>query len=491
MPSPRQLWPSVVEPLLDAVAPIRIALLLYDDDGLVPHIGEWTDRRVGVSVAVYGVPPQGGWGRASQLTFYSDRLPQDELDADVVVVASEPNYWTTRSALNLASARATAVVVCSTWWPHGRRDSYPPDTIVPRAQRHRAMRSALRTDGDPAAGAGLLEDWEHAVDELTPENGVRTAIDDHVLDVAGGWRLIDVPGLGGTTVLLRGASLATNESFGQLIEWFDSTDFLKAHIRRVEAVRLGAEGRLSSAEAAARHVENELERLRQQLEVLEAESTHGEELSAASENAQETERLRVELARAVAAEDELRQAAQNAQKESLASAAALQAAQEDAREAEISRDLLRSFAGEIQHDLDQTRTRTDELRGELESQTTTVAKARYELARCELRLAEAGETVAYLLRTISDAHGLVDAAARSRSWRVGHGISRIGRIVTFRRAVGTAGALDKARDTLAANLRPALPPGASDSAAADGDAAGVEIAPPPAGPRDGDAEHAR
>jgi hypothetical protein len=449
--SPRQLWPSVIEPLVNGIEPRSMGLFLYDDDGLVGHLGNWAVSRASTSLAIFGPSPHDGWESAPQLEFRPVRVPESELQADLVVIDSEPNYWATRTILNRLRPRPLVIVVHGTRWPHGRRDSYPPNSAVPLAQRLPASRRALHPGASQSAGHGILGDWEHAIEELTPGNGVRTAIDDELVDNPGVWSIVDLPGLGGTTVLFSEHAASANPSVRELVEHFSSREFFSAHLRRVEAARLDAIVKAAGAGDTIRGLETELAQARdlvalheaktaqrqQELESLRSEERRlGEELRAADEELRDHDRTRAELASAVKTEAELREAVDQARAESRASGVALEEAQRACSEAVQMRDALRTMAAEMQQELNQARPRVEQLQSQLD---------------------EAAEEAARLSAAARVAHEMIDAAAHSRSWRLGHRVSMIGRRLTFRPPIGTAGAVEKARDQLAAALRPALP----------------------------------
>ena len=214
--------------------------------------------------------------------------------ADVWVLRPDPNY---RSALDLldavdrASHGAGVVVLHSVGWPTGTRDCYPaPDRLPPGAVHpYTTIDPALIPHGDDPGAVGRPEPggvaW--AIRDGGPENGVGTALDDHLAGRSGR-SVRRLPVGSGLAVVWRGDDVSVAAIVDDRTTWCG--DAVLAVIdaqRRALTVRIATlEQQLRDAGDAGPRLRDENARLRarvrRQTEVLDDIARSAEELSYSS-----------------------------------------------------------------------------------------------------------------------------------------------------------------------------------------------------------------
>jgi cephalosporin hydroxylase len=118
-------------------------------------------------------------------------------------------------------------------WPYGRRDLYYDPASVPEAYRQPWQRGPLLPHEPGIADYGLNAHLRHSLREGGPRNGVRTAIDDFLLEHPGKFRVVHVPVLFGLTVLAPTALLSP-----ALRTYLDSLELSPPLRRLLEAAEL-------------------------------------------------------------------------------------------------------------------------------------------------------------------------------------------------------------------------------------------------------------
>jgi glycosyltransferase involved in cell wall biosynthesis len=246
--SMRAVWPTLVEPLLSAGRPKRIADLDHGGEPLGDLLEEAL-RELGAELVEPGEAP------------------------DLALVHGQPNWHSVTEALELLGdngAPMALTLVHGADWPTARRDAYPEPEAIPAGSRqpHR-----------PVAGV------ERALDEHDIRNGVMTAVEDFAR-TRGDLEVLHVPGLGGTAVLVSSARLEGEDgrALAELLAALRLSPEALAQFAAVEAERVRAE---EDAAALAEEIESlragasaqasaETERLRERIDELasrEAELT--------------------------------------------------------------------------------------------------------------------------------------------------------------------------------------------------------------------------
>jgi hypothetical protein len=190
----REVW----LPLLEA-ADARSVVEIGSESGVTTSLLADSIRRRGGGTLVVvdpdpGVRPEPGAGLAVEIVAdYSPRALDGLASADAYLVDGDHNYATVSAEL-AAIAQATArdarpafplVVLHDVGWPAGRRDQYYAPERIADAQR----RSYTWEEGVVVGVAGVVEggfrgagEFAWATSEGGPRNGVRTAVEDFLVD---------------------------------------------------------------------------------------------------------------------------------------------------------------------------------------------------------------------------------------------------------------------------------------------------------------------
>ena len=179
---------------------------------------------------------------------------------DLVLLDGDPNYATTLAELKVVVARsreaglpAPVIVVHNVHWPFGRRDGYHAADAPSEPQRRPSTASGLKPGRSRPCDDGLRLVPLVALDEGGARNGVLTAVEDFVAGDRARWELLDLPGYGGTAVLVDEVRVAHDARLRGVLATLRSPDAGRRAGRRAEAGRIEAELRAlaSATERAA------------------------------------------------------------------------------------------------------------------------------------------------------------------------------------------------------------------------------------------------
>ena len=210
-------WDPFILRLVEAASPGRI-LASGTESGDHTDILLQYCRRAGCRLDVADTPadPQ----RAALLAQYADCCgfhPLSGLQAipllaacDVVLLDTDPNWFTIYRSLQLLFARAgesgmapPLVLLRGVGWPFGRRDMYRQPGMI--MERHPYARRGMMPGQSALADGGVSGTTFNALHEGGPRNGVLTAAEDFVAAWPQPIRLHNLPFVGGLAILLPGA----------------------------------------------------------------------------------------------------------------------------------------------------------------------------------------------------------------------------------------------------------------------------------------------
>lgn len=214
-----RFWAAVIEPLARVLNPRTIVEIGSDEGAGTQKLLEFC-KSTGAHLHVVDPKPaydvgewRARWGEilTYHLTTSLDALPSIG-PVDMALIDGDHNWYTVRNELeclhaNAANARSAfpLVFLHDVGWPYGRRDLYYDPESVPAEQRQPYANAGI-VPGQSALipGGGYNVHCFNAVEEGTPRNGVRTAIDDFVSDHGGDDFSLDiVPVLFGLAILYR------------------------------------------------------------------------------------------------------------------------------------------------------------------------------------------------------------------------------------------------------------------------------------------------
>jgi hypothetical protein len=248
-------WRRVIRPLLEALEPKVVV-----EVGM--FTGETTEKLLEFAAehgsVVHGVDPiesprfdlEGFRKRSGDAFVFHNEPSLDALPkihgADAVLIDGDHNWYTVYNEL-AAIARVAAedqrpfplTLMHDVDWPYGRRDGYYAPDRIPDEYRH-----PMTTDGlapftsELVEGRGVAPGVHKAVVEGTPQNGVRTAVEDFLSETGARVRFTDVAGWYGLGILAGEELLEDKQGLRDLIATFDSPAWLKEQCHRIEAWRV-------------------------------------------------------------------------------------------------------------------------------------------------------------------------------------------------------------------------------------------------------------
>jgi SAM-dependent methyltransferase len=174
-----------------------------------------------------------------------DALPRIR-DADTVLLDGDHNWYTAYNELISIAKVATEegsrfplTLMHDVDWPYGRRDLYYDPDSVPAEHRLPYARAGVVPGRSELAGnEGMFIHLAHALEEGTPRNGVRTALEDFLAETDHELVHKDVIGFHGLAILVDAATVAENAELRSRLEELDSPDWLRTQCRRLEDMRL-------------------------------------------------------------------------------------------------------------------------------------------------------------------------------------------------------------------------------------------------------------
>jgi len=256
-------WRRVVEPLLAAQEPrVVVEVGLFE--------GKTTEKLLALVAArggmVRGVDPidkprfdlDGFRERyGDRFVFHNepslDALPKIR-DVDAVLIDGDHNWYTVYHELT-ALAAVTAeegrpfplTILHDVDWPYGRRDGYYAPERIPDEYRHPATTAGLDPWTSELVEGGIAEGVSKAREEGTPRNGVRTAVEDFIADTDARVRFADVAGWFGAGIVVGEELLEQRPAVREVLEQFDSPEWLREQCYRIETWRLLAVDRANRA----------------------------------------------------------------------------------------------------------------------------------------------------------------------------------------------------------------------------------------------------
>lgn len=175
-------------------------------------------------------------------------IPGDIHDIDVALIDGDHNRFTVFHELKLIEETALkngavppAIALHDVDWPYGRRDLYYDPNTIPAAHRHPYRKLGLVPGEDEPVVGGVNWDLHNAINESSPRNGVRTAVEDFASQSSLDWELSFVPGFHGLGIAVTRDRLAGNESLRGAVESVRTAAFLDSWAREVERARIAAE----------------------------------------------------------------------------------------------------------------------------------------------------------------------------------------------------------------------------------------------------------
>ena len=254
-------YATVVEPVIQALRPRTIAEIGAGSGRLTARLlttlGAGTPRIHAIDPAPAFTPAQIGddTNRVSVHRELADSALGRIAAIDLLLIDGDPNWYSVTRTLEIAAKSAReernplpVMLIHNVHWPFGRRDGYHDPSALPQ----HAVNPHTEAGLSPVSGKPLEEGLRLtpfvAIAEHGDRNGVMTAIEDFTRADSDAWKLVDVPGFGGTALLVAAARVAAEPELRALLGFLDARDGLKRVARRVEAGRVDAEVRALQAQ---------------------------------------------------------------------------------------------------------------------------------------------------------------------------------------------------------------------------------------------------
>jgi hypothetical protein len=254
-------WNSAVRPLLAAVRPkviveigarhgnttVELLQLASEIDSVVHSIDPYPASTFDVA----GLRKRHG----DRFVFHREK----SLDAlpgiggiDAVLVDGDHNWYTVYHELRVIEEGSIAqnrefpiAILHDVDWPYGRRDNYPDlDAIPPEYRQPHGRGGAVPGQVELSKDTGMRADTNKAIKEGTPRNGVRTAVEDFLMETGLDLRFQSLPGFAGLGIIVPESEIQSNEQLRRVLEELESPDWLSEQCRRLEDARLRAVARL-------------------------------------------------------------------------------------------------------------------------------------------------------------------------------------------------------------------------------------------------------
>ena len=248
-------WERAVLPLLDAASPrviVEIGTLRGETTELLCAL---TAKTQGV---VHSIDPSPGpefdadalTARFGEGFVFHRRLSLEALGSiermDAVLVDGDHNWYTVYNELKLLEARAAKdrhpfplTLLHDTEWPYGRRDLYYDPETIPDDARHPYRQGGLVPGRKLVSkNLGFMTKAPTAVEENTPRNGVRTAVEDFLAECPLDLIARHLPGFSGLSIIVPAERLGKNDALRRVLDDFDSAEWLREHCKRLEAARV-------------------------------------------------------------------------------------------------------------------------------------------------------------------------------------------------------------------------------------------------------------
>jgi GT2 family glycosyltransferase/glycosyltransferase involved in cell wall biosynthesis/SAM-dependent methyltransferase len=416
-------WTSLLEPLLDALAPRRI-LEIGSDKGTTTLL--LLERAEAHGAVLHVIDPKPAFDpeelsreHPESLVFHTalslDVLPTLER-VDLALIDGDHNWHTVLNELRLLERRAReedgplpVVALHDVDWPYGRRDLYYDPETIPAEARRPFERRGLRPDSDELVDDGLNPHLANATRPADAHSGVRGAIEDFLAESEGKWKLFEAPGQHGLAVLATAELLERLGPVRKVLRRTSRADFLRGRVEAVERDRIDAEIRRVKATQAAKQAqaaraeggakaEAELEEAQRRVKRLTAQRDAAEARESALEDELVRARRKVRLAEeeAEAAQERRARDANRAKRlegeaEAATAEAKAKAAEADAKAAALRRAEERLAALEREHEslertLDDAREQADAGRHAAAELRETLEERELEARRLDVQL---------------------------------------------------------------------------------------------------------
>ncbi len=245
-------WDAILRPLLQAVRPATIVEIGVEQGRTTEQLLRFCTE---TGATLHGIDPHPLMDAAEWNERWGDTWTLHRgrsLDVlptlppfDAILIDGDHNWYTVYHELQAIHrharehARQPIIFLHDIAAPYGRRDQYCDPEAIPAAHRHPWKRQGIDVERRALVEEGGLNPGaSHAVDEGTPHNGVRTAVEDALREAPGYYAFHAIPGFHGLGILAPHTLLDQNPSLQRLMNDLSPSALLQAHMEQLEHDRL-------------------------------------------------------------------------------------------------------------------------------------------------------------------------------------------------------------------------------------------------------------
>jgi hypothetical protein len=250
-------WEPILGPMIEALGPRVVVEVGVHQGDTTARLAELAAKDGFVVHAIDPAPATNARleplveANAGRLVFHPSRsleaLPRIE-GIDVALLDGDHNWYTVHHELGILeelSAREgrpyPLTFVHDVGWPYGRRDLYYDPDAIPDEYRHPYRKAGIVPGvSELSDSRGFNARANNAIEEGTPRNGIRTAIEDFLAESRVELVFRDVVGLHGLAILVAPARLEENDELRRLLDELQSPAWLREQAERIEQARLAA-----------------------------------------------------------------------------------------------------------------------------------------------------------------------------------------------------------------------------------------------------------
>lgn len=247
-------WQNVTRPLIQAIQP-NVLVEVGSEQGKTTDLA--LDYCVKNDAVLHVIDPAPRYdiqeyarrfGR--HFVFHKDlslnALPRIPDAYQVVLLDGDHNWYTVYNELRAIEVHChhlqipfPLVVMHDVAWPYGRRDLYYNPQTIPEEHRQPFARKGV-WPGRPLVLeiGGLNHSFYHALQENTPRNGVRTAVEDFLNDSQLDLDFLVLPGFFGLGILARKELRQPGSPVAALLDMWDLPEAVSKYIQQLENVRI-------------------------------------------------------------------------------------------------------------------------------------------------------------------------------------------------------------------------------------------------------------
>ncbi|HLD71086.1 MAG TPA: class I SAM-dependent methyltransferase [Candidatus Peribacteraceae bacterium] len=245
------LWNSLIRPAIDAVQP-RIIVEIGTEDGkttkqILESCAKW-------NAVLHTIDPRplldpGEWKKkwGEYFVFHKQKSLEALSDIpfpDVILIDGDHNWYTVFHELKLIERRSKdekksfpLLFLHDVGWPYARRDLYYDIEAIPPAYRRPHAVGGVIRGKQELSPHGLNAKHVHATEEGTPQNGVRTAVEDFLKQTDLGLEWMIMPGFHGLGIMAATETLERTPALQSFVQSLSSPEAQTAHMEFLEALR--------------------------------------------------------------------------------------------------------------------------------------------------------------------------------------------------------------------------------------------------------------